>query len=84
MSSVAMISSNKYNLGLLRKTSAYSSKRNNISETSADNPNRTDFRKPIPLEDLKDVHTVRLSDDKFKIFIFGFVPWVLFMIWYMY
>jgi len=78
-----MISSNAYNLGFLRKTSAYQNNRkfidaSKIVEDGADNRN-----KPLSLEDLKDVHGERLNNAKFKIFFFGFIPWGILVMWWM-
>jgi len=79
-----MIASNKYNLGLLRKTSAYQKNRKfinstNISENAVDTINNL----PLNLEDLKDVHGERLTNAKFKIFFFAFIPWSIFVMWWM-
>lgn len=79
---LGMISSNKYNLGLLRKTSAYQNNRKYLSSTEIADGN-IDVSKPLNLEDLKDVHTEKLSNLKYKIFFFAFIPWGIFLMWWM-
>lgn len=80
---LGMIASNKYNLGLLRKTSAYQKNRKFISATNIVEDAVATYNKPLNLADLKDVHSERLTNGKFKIFFFAFIPWGVFVMWWM-
>jgi len=78
---LGMIASNKYNLGLLRKTSAYQKNRKFINATN--NAIDNNGNKPLNLNELKDVHGERLTNTKLKIFFFAFIPWGVFVMWWM-
>ncbi len=79
---LGMIASNQYNLGLLRKTSAYHFNRKYLNATDIVDGD-IDVSKPLDLEDLKDVHAEKLSNLKYKIFFFAFIPWGIFLMWWM-
>lgn len=81
-SSSGMISSNKNNLGLLRKTSAYKENRNYIKTTKIEE-DKIDLNAIGNLEDSIDVHSEKLSKLKYIIFFFGFIPWGVFFMWWM-
>lgn len=81
-SELGMIASNKYNLSLLRKTSAYQNNRKYINATEIEE-NTIDLSSIGSLEDSIDLHAEKLTKLKYKIFFFGFIPWGFFLMWWM-
>jgi len=79
-----MISTYNSNLSLLRKTSAHLNKKSHLFDTDKLKSKITITNKSkVSLSELKDIHSMRVENLKYNIFLIALVPWALFVMWMM-